>query len=73
MSVLRWLLHVLFRCRHRHLTRVFTIRNRTYQVCTECGSEVDYSWELMRSVQPTPDRNEYAPLNGVSREQVPLG
>jgi hypothetical protein len=72
MKLLRWLLHVLLRCHHRHLTRVFTISNRMYQVCTECGREIDYSWELMHSVQPTVVSNAYTPLNIVSREQVPL-
>jgi len=28
-------------CRHRHLSRVFTIKNRTYRVCFDCGREFD--------------------------------
>ena len=38
-----------FGCRHRTLSRVFTIRKRTYQVCVGCGREFEYSWELMCS------------------------
>ena len=31
----------LFGCRHRHLSRVFTIKRRTYKVCFDCGQEFD--------------------------------
>lgn len=31
----------IFGCRHRHLSRVFTIKNRTYRVCFDCGREFD--------------------------------
>ena len=31
----------VFGCRHRHLSRVFTIQNRTYKVCFDCGWEFD--------------------------------
>jgi hypothetical protein len=31
----------LFGCRHRHLSRVFTIKHRTYKVCFDCGREFD--------------------------------
>jgi hypothetical protein len=30
-----------FGCRHRHLSRVFTIKQRTYKVCFDCGREFD--------------------------------
>ena len=32
---------LLFGCRHRHLSRVFTIKHRTYKVCFDCGQEFD--------------------------------
>jgi hypothetical protein len=35
-------------CRHNELSRVFTIKKRTYQVCFGCGKEFNYSWTLMR-------------------------
>lgn len=41
-----WLLAFVFGC-HHSLSRVFTIRGRTYQVCCDCGAEFDYSWEHM--------------------------
>jgi len=31
----------IFGCRHRHLSRVFTIKHRTYRVCFDCGREFD--------------------------------
>jgi len=31
----------IFGCRHRHLSRVFTIKHRTYRVCFDCGQEFD--------------------------------
>jgi len=36
-----------FGCHHRRVSRVFTIKKRTYQVCCDCGKEFDYSWALM--------------------------
>ena len=33
----------LFGCHHHNLSRVFTIRGRTYQVCCDCGAEFKYS------------------------------
>ena len=37
----------LFGCRHSNLSRVFTIRRRTYRVCCDCGAEFDYSLVAM--------------------------
>jgi hypothetical protein len=37
-----------FGCRHSQLSRVFTIKKRTYQVCCDCGHEFEYSWALMQ-------------------------
>ena len=31
----------VFGCRHPHLSRVFTIKHRTYKVCFDCGREFD--------------------------------
>jgi hypothetical protein len=31
----------IFGCRHRHLSRVFPIKHRTYRVCFDCGREFD--------------------------------
>jgi hypothetical protein len=35
------ILQRMFGCRHRHLSRVFTIKQRTYRVCFDCGREFD--------------------------------
>ena len=40
----------MFRCSHPRLTVVFTIGGHTYQVCLECGAELEYDLETM---QPT--------------------
>ena len=42
MKILRWIFQYVFSCHHRHLSRVFTINNRTYQVCFKCAQEVAY-------------------------------
>jgi len=41
MKVLSAAFQFVFGCRHRHLSRVFTIQNRTYKVCFDCGREFD--------------------------------
>ncbi len=51
-----------FGCRHSQLSRVFTIKKRTYQVCVECGREFEYSWALMHSMQSGVADNACAPL-----------
>ncbi len=49
----------MFGCHHPHMSRVFTIRKRTYQVCCDCGKEFSYSWERMERL--TDDHmSEYA-------------
>jgi len=41
MKPLRWILQFAIGCRHRHLSRVFTIKRRTYRVCFDCAKEFD--------------------------------
>ena len=41
MNPLRWIFQFVFGCRHRHMSRVFTIKGRTYKVCFDCGEEFD--------------------------------
>jgi hypothetical protein len=41
------LLNFVFGCHHSNLSRVFTIDRRTYRVCCDCGTELDYSLETM--------------------------
>jgi hypothetical protein len=53
----------LFGCHHSQLSRVFTIKKRTYRVCFECGREFDYSWELMHRMPPAMVDTAYVPPN----------
>ena len=39
-----------FGCHHTGLSRVFTIKGRTYKVCLECGATFDYSLKEMSIV-----------------------
>jgi hypothetical protein len=56
----------LFGCRHRHLSRVFTIKHRTYKVCFDCGREFD----LPTSHAPIrPDRSQSSGV-GANRHRV---
>jgi len=41
MKLLLDVFQLVFGCRHRHLSRVFTIKHRTYKVCFDCGREFD--------------------------------
>jgi hypothetical protein len=39
MNPIDWMIQFAFGCHHRHLSRVFTIKSRTYKVCLDCGHE----------------------------------
>jgi hypothetical protein len=39
-----------FGCRHRKLSRVFTLDGHTYKVCCECGTHFEYSLQTMSLV-----------------------
>jgi hypothetical protein len=43
-------LEFAFGCHHTGLSRVFTIKGRTYKVCLECGATFDYSLRNMEVV-----------------------
>ena len=51
--MLQTLFEFMFGCRHRHLSRVFTIQHRTYKVCFDCGREFDLP-DVARAVGPRP-------------------
>jgi hypothetical protein len=55
MKVLLGMFQFFFGCRHRHLSRVFTIKHRTYRVCFDCGREFDL-----------PDADAHAPIRSDS-------
>ena len=49
MSIVKASLSFLFACcRHSSLSRVFTLRGRSYRVCYSCGAEFEYSLEFLR-------------------------
>ena len=55
------LLNLLFRCRHRHVTRPITPIHRngaqptaTYVACLECGKQFAYDARNMRVGKPIP-------------------
>jgi hypothetical protein len=62
MKALFGIFHFALGCHHRQLSRVFTIKKRTYQVCFDCGQEFEYSWVLMHALQPKHADQAYAPL-----------
>ena len=41
MNLFLGVFQFIFGCRHRHLSRVFTIQHRSYRVCFDCGREFD--------------------------------
>jgi hypothetical protein len=41
MKSLLWIFQFAFGCRHRHVSRVFTIKHRTCKVCFDCVREFD--------------------------------
>jgi hypothetical protein len=59
-----------FGCHHRQISRVFTIKKRTYQVCFKCGQELEYSWVSMHPLRSSVAPNSYAPLGTVERADV---
>jgi hypothetical protein len=61
-----------FGCHHSQMSRVFTIKKRTYQVCIECGREFEYSWTQMQILQPPVDGKAYTPLHNARHAQRPV-
>ena len=61
MNPLARMFQFVLGCRHRHLSRVFTIKNRTYKVCFDCGEEFDFSSAL------SPER---ASVAGLTRKRA---
>jgi hypothetical protein len=70
MKLLPWISQLAFGCHHSQLSRVFTIKKRTYQVCIECGQEFAYSWALMHSLRSNVADGAYAPLNSARHAEV---
>lgn len=41
MNPLLWAIEFVFGCRHRQMSRVFTISGRTYQICLKCARQFE--------------------------------
>ena len=46
--MLNKLMETLFGCHHHGMSRVFTMKHRSYRVCYDCGSEFNYSLANMK-------------------------
>jgi hypothetical protein len=60
-TALRFLQFALGWCSHKEMSRVFTIKKRTYQVCCECGQEFEYSLTRMSVLPPKTVTRPHAP------------
>jgi hypothetical protein len=47
-------LNLIFRCRHKRLTRPVTLGSDTYVVCLDCGKHFSYDTDRMRIGKPLP-------------------
>ena len=47
-SIYQFALNTILGCHHRNVTRPFTIEDRCYMVCLDCGRQRFYSTETMR-------------------------
>ena len=72
MKVLLWIFQLVFGCHHSHLSRVLTIKKRTYQVCLECGQEFGYSWTLMHPIGWGVADNAYTSTDNAIHAAVPV-
>jgi hypothetical protein len=64
-------LHSAFGCNRRQISRVFSIKERTYRVCFQRGQEFEYSWASMHPVQSSAASNFCAPLDQAGRAAIP--
>jgi len=64
-ALMRFILEFLFGCRHSAMSRVFTIRGRSYQVCCDCGTTREYSLETMSASHSPAIQDHPAELAGV--------
>jgi hypothetical protein len=70
MKPLLWILQSAFGCHHGQMSRVFTIKKRSYCVCFQCGREFEYSWASMQPVRSSAAANGCTPLDQVERAEV---
>jgi hypothetical protein len=72
MKPLLGILQSVFGCHHAQMGRVFTIKNRTYQVCFDCGRECEYSLASMHRVRSSVAVNRYAPPDTGEQAKVAI-
>ena len=71
MKPLLWIFHLAFGCHHTQISRVFTIKKRTYRVCFQCGQEFEYSPASMHIVGSSAAANGCAFLDHVEQARLP--
>jgi hypothetical protein len=69
MNPLLWIFKFVFGCRHHHMSRVFTIKRRTYRVCFDCGGEFDLP-KVHAPVRLGVTDNARSPANPVLRAEA---
>ena len=47
-AIVDFFAEILFGCSHSRLTRPFTLKNETYEVCLDCGRQIYESAQEMR-------------------------
>lgn len=65
-NLLQTIFEYIFRCRHNHLTRPFTLKQRSYLVCLDCGYELHYQPSTLILKDPEPSIQE--PLSAVTQK-----
>jgi hypothetical protein len=58
--IVTFLYEVFLGCSHQHLTRPFTLQNETYMVCLDCGKQIYYSAQTMRTLSAREVRRMHA-------------
>jgi hypothetical protein len=72
-QIFNHLYDLAFGCTHCNLSRVFSIRRRTYQVCYDCGREFNYSLATMGIVEGAGDQSREAPRAVVTANPSNMG
>ena len=65
-AVYNFFYEILLGCSHQRQTRPFTLHERTYKVCLDCGSQIFYSPATMRPLSA----REVRRINAVQASDV---
>jgi len=71
MNPLRRMFQFAFCCHHAHLSRVFTIKKRTYKVCLDCGEEFGLP-DPNHTPLPSVAGNDRARLKAIQHGEISL-